>query len=83
MLLNFIQEVAAAGFPREVVAMITGEVSQKLIYLLKTVQKNPQTARWMREMDDADVSTWLYCLTASTELESALGPLARDQLTGL
>jgi hypothetical protein len=41
VLLNFIQEVAAAGFPREAVAMITGAASQKLIYLLKTVQKNP------------------------------------------
>ena len=63
--------------------MITGAASQKLIYLLKTVQKNPHTTRWMREMDDAHVSTWLHCLTASTDLESALGPLARDQLTGM
>jgi hypothetical protein len=45
VLLNFIQEVAATGFPREVVAIITGAASQKLIYLLKSVQKNPQTAR--------------------------------------
>jgi hypothetical protein len=79
VLLNFIQEVAAAGFPREAVAMLTGAASQKLIYLLKTVQKNPQTACWMREMDDAHVSTWLHCLTASTELENAIGPAARDQ----
>jgi hypothetical protein len=83
VLLNFIQEVAAVSFPREAVAMITGAASQKLIYLLKTVQKNPQTTRWMREMDDAHVSTWLHCLTASTELESASGPTARDQLTRL
>ena len=39
MLLNFIQEVAAAGFPREAVAMLTGAACQKLIYLLKAVQK--------------------------------------------
>ena len=64
-------------------AMITGDASQKLIYLMKTVQKNPQTALWMREMDDAHVSTWLHCLAASTDLENALGPLARDQITGL
>ena len=51
VLLNFIQEVAAAGFPREAVAMITGVASQKLIYLLKSVQKNPQTAmRWTTPM---------------------------------
>ena len=63
--------------------MLTGAASQKLIYLLKTVQKNPQTALWMREMDDAHVSTRLLCLTASTDLKSALGPPARDQLPGL
>ena len=44
-LLNFIQEVAAAGFPREGVAMLTGATSQKLAYLLKTVQKNSITAK--------------------------------------
>ena len=79
-LLLFIQEVAAAGFPREAVAMLTGAASQKLIYLLKTVQKNPQTAQWMREMNGAHVSTWLHCLTAS---ENAIAPLARDHLAGL
>ena len=44
VLLNFIQEVAAEGFPREAVAMLTGAASQKLVYLLKIVQKNPQAA---------------------------------------
>ncbi len=33
--LNFIQEIAASGFPREVVAMLTGAASQRLVYLLK------------------------------------------------
>ena len=38
----------------------------------------------MREMDDAHVSTWLvHYLTASTDLEYAIGPSARDQLAGL
>jgi hypothetical protein len=45
MMLHFIREVGAAGFPRETVAMFTGAASQKLIYLLKTMQKNPQTAQ--------------------------------------
>ena len=45
---NFIQEVAPAGFSREAVAMLIGAASQKLIYLLKSVQKNPQTAQWMK-----------------------------------
>jgi hypothetical protein len=53
------------------------------IYLLKTLQKSPHTAQWMREMDDAHVSTWLYCLTASTGLENAIGLLAKDQLAGM
>jgi hypothetical protein len=78
VLLNFIQEVVAVGFPREAVAMLTGAAKHKLVYFLKTVQKNPQTAQWMREMDDAHVSTWLHCLTTSTNLENAIGPLARD-----
>jgi len=83
VLLNFIQEVVAAGFPREAVALLTGAASQKLIYLLKTMQKNPQTAQWMRVMDDTHVSTWLHCLSASTVLEHAIGPLARCQLASL
>jgi hypothetical protein len=36
-MLNFIQEVVVAGFPREAVAMLIGAASQKLIYLLKSV----------------------------------------------
>jgi hypothetical protein len=68
---------------REAVAILTGAASQKLVYLLKTMQKNPQTAQWMREMDGAHVSTPLHCLTASTDLENAIGPLARDHLASL
>jgi hypothetical protein len=37
----------------------------------------------MRKLDDAHVSTWLQCLTSSTELEKAICPLVRDQLAGL
>ena len=63
--------------------MLTGAASQKLIYLLKAVQKNPQTTLWMREMEDAHVSNWMQCLSASTDLEHAIGHSARDQLAGL
>ena len=63
--------------------MLTGSASQKLIYLLKSVQKNPRTAQWIREMDNAHISTWLHCLTASTDLEYDLGSYARDQLARL
>jgi hypothetical protein len=45
ILLHFIQKVVAAGFPREAVAMLTGAASHKLIYLLKSMQKTPQTAQ--------------------------------------
>ncbi len=54
VLLNFIPKVQKN---REAVTMLTRAASQKLIYLLKNVQKNPHTAQWMREMDDAHVST--------------------------
>ena len=63
--------------------MLTGVASKKLVYLLKSIQKISQTVLWMREMDDAQVSTWLHCLTASTDLEHAIGSQARDQLAGL
>ena len=82
-LLSFIQDFAAAGFPREVVAMLTGAASQRLTHLLKSIKKNPQTALWMQEMDTAHVSTWLHCLTASTDLENALDFPSRESLTGL
>ena len=78
VLLNCIQEAAAASFPRETVAMLTGVASHKLVYLLKYVQKNPQTDLWMRQMDNAQVSSWLHCLSTLTNLEHAIGPQARE-----
>jgi hypothetical protein len=59
-LLGFIQEVAAAGFPREVVSMLTGAACPRLTHLLKLVEKNPRTKSWMREMDIAHLATWLH-----------------------
>ena len=41
-LLSFIQDVAAAGFPREAVAMLTGAAGHRLTHLLKSIQKNPK-----------------------------------------
>ena len=71
-LLNFIQEVASACFPREAVAMLTGRADgPRLTHLLKSVEKNPGTESWMKEMDSANVGTWLHCLTSSTVLEIA------------
>jgi hypothetical protein len=37
MVLTFIQEVAAAGFFREAVAMLTGAAGMRITHLLKTV----------------------------------------------
>jgi hypothetical protein len=63
--------------------MLTGVAGHRLTHLLKSIQKDPDTVKWMREMDMAHVSTWLHCLTASTDLENAMGPQALDDLTDL
>jgi hypothetical protein len=80
-LLNFIQEVASAGFPREVVAMLTGAAGPCLTHLLESMEKNPTTAPLMREMESANVATWLHCLTSSSILESSMDPTSMDILT--
>ena len=80
-LLCFIQEVVAAGFPREAVSMLTGATFPRLAHLLKSVEKNPRTKSWMREMDSAPLATWLHCLTASPYLENATDPTSKDLLT--
>ena len=56
-LLSFILEIAAAGFPREVVAILTGAAEPRLTHLLKFVAKNPRTEKWRKEMDEARVSS--------------------------
>ncbi len=81
--LSFIQDVAAGGFPREAVAMLTGAAGQRLTHLSKSIKKNPQTALWMQKMDTTHVSIWIHCLTASTDLEYALDFTSRESLTGL
>ena len=83
LLMTFIQEVAATGFRREAVAMLTGAASQRLTQPLKTMQKNPRTVQCMKKIDEAHVSTWIHYLSASAYLEHAIGPHARDQLARL
>jgi hypothetical protein len=63
--------------------MLIGAESQRLTHLLKTVQKNPRAAQWMKEKDDVHVFIWLHCLSASTDLEQAIGHPALDKLTRL
>jgi len=80
-LLNFIEEVASASFPREAVAMLTGAAGQRLTHLLKSVEKNPRTEPWMKDMDSANVGTWLHCLTSSSVLETAMDDSSMEILT--
>jgi hypothetical protein len=59
--------------------MLSRAAGPRLTHLLKLVEKSPRTERWMKEMDEAHVLTWLHCLTASPDLENALGTEERDQ----
>ncbi len=58
-MLDFIKEVAEAGYPREATAMLTGTAVPRLTHILKSIQKNPDTVEWIRDMDSAHLSTWL------------------------
>ena len=73
LLLRFIKDVANAGFPREAEHMLKGAAVPRLSHILKSVQKNNHSAGWMAEMDEAHLSAWLHCLTASGDLENDLG----------
>ena len=50
-LLIVIKEVAEAGFPREVVAILTRAAGPRLTHLLKLVERNSSTEAWMKEMN--------------------------------
>ena len=63
--------------------MLKGATVPRLSHILKSVQKSRHSREWMREMDGAHLSAWLHCLTASEELELALGPEGRSQLSDL
>ncbi len=60
--------------------MLIGAAGPRLTHMLKSVEKNVSTQKKMTEMDMAHVSTWLHCLTASPDLEHALGPTEWDTL---
>ena len=80
-LLSFIREVATVGHPREAIAMLTRAAWPCLTHLLKSTKKNERTEAWMLEMDSAHVSTWLHCLSSSSNLDHALGPVEKDILS--
>ena len=50
-------------------------------HILKYVQKSRHSRGWMREMDGAYLFAWLHCLTASQDMEHALGTEGRSQLS--
>ncbi len=52
----------------------------RLSHILKSVQKNNHSVGWMAEMDDAHLSVWLLCLTASDDLEN---DMVRERGKGL
>ena len=60
--------------------MLTGAAGLRLTHIIKSVGKNPQTDMCMKDMDDAHVSTWLQCLTASPCLRDALTMGESEQL---
>jgi hypothetical protein len=83
LLFDTIKDVAAAGFPREADQMLKGAAVPHLSYILKSVQKNHMSVGWMKDMDEAHLSVWLHCLSASEVLEHALGPEGKEQLTDI
>ena len=63
--------------------MLKGAAVPRLPHILRSMQKNQPSKGWMREMDSARLSAWLHCLTASEDLELALGPAGRSQLSDI
>jgi len=53
LLLQFIKDVAAAGFPREAEQMLKGAAIPRLSHIMRSVQRNNHTVGWMTEMDGA------------------------------
>ncbi len=80
LLLQFIQDVATAAFPREAEQKLKGAAIPRLSHILRSVQKNHHSLGWMKEMDGAHLSAWLHYLSSSEDLEHALGAHGRDQL---
>ena len=80
LLLRFVKDMANAGFPREAEQTLKGAPMPRLSHILKSVQKNNHSVRWMAEMDDAHLSVWLHYLTASDDLDNDMG---RDMRAGL
>ena len=83
LLLRFVKDVAAAGFPREAEEMRKGAAVPRLSHILRCMQKSQHSKGWMKEMDGSHLSTWLHCLTASEDMEHAFGTEGRSRFSNL
>jgi hypothetical protein len=54
-----------------------------LLVILRSVQKSQDSKVWMQGMDGAHLSAWMHGLTASEDLEHALGTEGRDRFSDL
>ncbi len=63
--------------------MLKGAAFPRLSHILRSVQKSQHSKGWMREIDGAHLSARLHCLTASDDLEHALGTGSKSQLPDL
>ena len=63
--------------------MLKGAAVPRLSHIMRSIQKNKRLCGWMRDMDSAHLSAWLHCLTASEDLELALGAAGRSQLSDI
>jgi hypothetical protein len=61
--------------------MLKGAAIPRLSHILKSAEMGKHTARWMKEMDGVHISPWLHYLTASGDMEQALGPEGREGLS--
>jgi len=62
--------------------MLKGATVPRPSHILRSVQKSQRNGCGM-EMDGAHLSAWLHRLTASEDLEQALGTEGRSQLSDL
>ena len=63
--------------------MLKGTAIPRLSHILRSVQKNNQSARWMAAMDSAHLSAWLHCLTSSEDLFNDLDEEGKASLSEL
>ena len=63
--------------------MLKSAAVPRLSHILRSVQRNDNSAWWMTEMDEAHLAAWLHCLHASDVLEKDMGSQGRKSLLKL